>query len=175
MLSFGGFIPQPILLENINKSSHAPNLINWLSTWKVSRLWFRLNSRLWVSPVTLGHRWKTGCQIWQVEAGVICRKYCQFQDLCLRNRAGLNWLLGHDSRKPITNNTSSIHHVVLCVSRPTWELGENAPVTSSDLVPHTVSVNLWKSSIWGQKKILSSWKCSECVLYLGTKMQIGLG
>ncbi len=50
-------------------------------------------------------------------------KYCQFQDLCLRNRAGLNGLLVHDSRKPITNNPSSIHHVVLCVRRPTWELG----------------------------------------------------
>ncbi len=27
MLSFGGFIPQTILLENVNKSSHAPILI----------------------------------------------------------------------------------------------------------------------------------------------------
>ncbi len=53
--------------------------------------------------------------------------------------------------------------------------GGGAPVTSSDLVLHTVSVNLWKSSIWEQKNILSSWKCSECVLYLGSKMQIGLG
>ncbi len=102
-------------------------------------------------------------------------KYCQFQDLCLRNRAGLNGLLVHDSRKPITNNPSSIIHAVLCVRKPTWESGGDAPVTSSDLVLHTVSVNLSKSSIWGQKTISSSWKCSECVLYLGRKMQIGLG
>ncbi len=70
----------------------------------------------------------------------------------------------------------TIHHpsfMLFCVSGgPHGNWGGGAPVTSSDLVLHTVSVNLSKSSIWGQKTISSSWKCSECVLYLGTKMQI---
>lgn len=89
-------------------------------------------------------------------------KYCQFQDLCLYNPAGLNWLLKHDSWKPITNKqTSSIHHVVLCVRRPSWGMGE-MPQLQVQICIFIFCLSL-ESSIWGQKKC---WLPGKCLFWM---------